>query len=510
MGLVVAPFPPSWTTPTDCPLAPHSSGKLGSRELVWRFDGGDITSDGGGLLLKKVEERTCILRRFAACFADYRSADRVEHPLVDLVAQRVYGLALGYEDLNDHDELRRDPMLAVILGKDDPQGQRRRRVRDRGKALAGKSTLNRLELTPADFDPDHPWPTSPVPGGGENQGEETPAQVPPRQYKKIVMDPESIDRLLVDVFLEAHAEAPQRIILDLDATDDPLHGNQEGRFFHGYYKGYCYLPLYIFCGEHLLCARLQMANIDASADSVPEVARIVAHIRAYWPAVQIVLRADSGFCREALMAWCESQGVHYVFGVAQNTRLNQEIETELAEAAQIHEQTRQAARVFKEFLYKTKDSWSRERRVVAKAEHLDKGANPRFVVTSLSAEEWPAQTLYEDLYCGRGEMENRIKEQQLYLFADRTSTHKMWSNQLRLYWSSMAYVVLQALRRLGLEGTEMAKAQCQTIRLKLLKIGAQVRVTVRKVWISLASGYPYAALFARVMDNLAGAIPLRC
>jgi len=311
--------------------------------------------------LKKVEERTCILRRFAACFTDYRTADRVEHPLVDLVAQRVYGLALGYEDLNDHDELRRDPMLAVILGKDGPQGPRRRRVRDRGKAWAGKSTLNRLELTLADFDPDHPWPTSPVPGGGENQGEETPAQVPPRQYKKMVMDPASLERLLVDVFLEAHAEAPQRIILDLDATDDPLHGNQEGRFFHGYYKGYCYLPLYIFCGEHLSRARLQMANLDASADSVPEVARIVAHIRAYWPAVQMVLRADSGFCGEALMAWGESQGVHYVFGVAQNTRWNREIETELAEAAQIYEPTRQAARVFKEFLYKTKDRWSRER-----------------------------------------------------------------------------------------------------------------------------------------------------
>jgi len=505
MGLVVTPLDTPKPTPTECRPQPHSLGNLGSRELVWRFDGGDITSDGGGLLLKQVEERTGIVRRFAACFTDYRVADRIEHPLVDLLAQRVYGLVLGYEDLNDHDELRRDPMLAVIIGKDDPKGEQRRRAQDRGKALAGKSTLNRLELTPADFDPDGPWLASDA-----ARGEEPPGQIPKRQYKKIVMDPESIDQLLVDLFVEAHAEPPQRIILDLDATDDPLHGEQEGRFFHGYYQEYCYLPLYIFCGEHLLCARLQTADMDPAADAVPEVKRIVAHLRAHWPAVRIMLRGDSGFCREKLMAWCESQGVDYAFGVAQNERLNREIEAELAEAARLYEQTKQAARVFKDFRYQTKQSWSRERRVVGKAEHLEKGANPRFVVTSLSAEEFPARALYEDLYCGRGEMENRIKEQQLYLFADRTSTHKMWSNQLRLYCSSIGYVMLQSLRRLGLAGTEMAKAQCQTIRLKLLKIGAQVRVTVRKVWVSLASGYPYAELFTRVVNNLAGAAPLRC
>ena len=323
------------------------------------------------------------------------------------------------------------------------------------------------------------------------------------------MDPEAIDRLLVDVFVEAHAEPPASIVLDLDATDDPLHGHQEGRFFHGYYDSYCYLPLYIFCGEHLLCARLRTANVDGAADSVQEVARIVAQLRLAWPNVRIILRGDSGFCREALMAWCEAERVDYVFGVAQNARLNREIEAELAQAAALYEQTKEPARVFKEFQYSTRETWSRARRLVAKAEHLAKGANPRFVVSSLAAEEYGAQALYEDLYCTRGDMENRIKEPQLDLFADRTSSHKMWANQLRLYWSSMAYLLLQALRRLGLQGTEMAKAQCQTIRLKLLKIGAQVRVTVRKVWVSLASGCPYAELFVRAMENLA-AVPLRC
>ena len=497
MGLIVSPLPSPANAPATPPLTPHCFGNLGARELVWHFDGGDITSDGGGLLLKQVEERTAIVRRLAACFNDYRAADQIEHPLVDLVGQRVYALALGYEDLNDHDELRRDPMLAAILGKENPKGENRRRAGDRGKALAGKSTLNRLELTPADFDPDQPWPLG-----------ERPPETPKRQYKKIVVDPQGIDRLMVEVFVEAHPEPPASIVLDLDATDDPLHGHQEGRFFHGYYDCYCYLPLYIFCGEHLLCSRLRTADIDGSADSVAEVARIVAQLRAHWPNVRIILRGDSGFCREALMVWCEAEGVHYLFGVAQNARLNREIEPELAQAAALYEQTKEPVRLFKEFLYSTKETWSRPRRVVAKAEHLAKGANPRFVVSSLPAEEYAAQALYEDLYCARGEMENRIKEQQLDLFADRTSAHKMWANQLRLYWSSMAYLLLQALRRLGLAGTEMAKAQCQTIRLKLLKIGAQVRVTVRKVWISLASGCPYAELFARVMENLA-AMPLR-
>jgi len=485
MGLVITPLDtPRRFHPLAQPLGRPQ--KLGGRELVWRFDGGDITSDGGALVLKKLEERTGIVRRFAACFEDYRRPDRLEHPLLDLILQRVFGLALGYEDLNDHDELRRDPMLAVALSKDDVKGERRRRAPDRGKALAGKSTLNRLELTAPDYD-----------GRPRQKGSDQP------ETKKIGMDPESVDALLVDLFLEAQERAPEQIVLDVDATDDPLYGRQEGRFYHGYYRDYCYLPLYVFCREHLLCARLRTSNIDASADSVEELEPLVARIRQRWPAVKIQLRGDAGFCREKLMAWCESEGIDYLFGLAQNPRLKKQIEAEMAQAEKQYQQTQAPARVFTEFFYSTQETWSRERRVIAKAEHLDKGANPRFVVTSWSPQQAPAQELYEKVYCARGECpENRIKEQQLDLFADRTSTGKMWSNQLRLYFSSIAYVLLQTLRRMALAGTELEKAQCGTIRLKLLKIGAQVRVTVRKIWVSLAEGYPYAALFARVLAQL--------
>jgi hypothetical protein len=423
------------------------------------------------------------VRRFAACFTDYRSPKQIEHPLLDLIMQRLFGLALGYEDLNDHDELRRDPMLAVALGKDDVKGEQRRRAQDRGKALAGKSTLNRLELTAPDYE-----------GSPRQKNSDKP------ETRKIVVDPESIDALLVDLFLEAHAQAPDRIVLDLDATDDILYGHQEGRFYHGYYHDYCYLPLYVFCGEHLLCARLRPSSIDASADSVEELEPVVARIRQCWPGVKILLRGDAGFCREKLMAWCQREDLDYIFGLAQNPRLKKLIEAQMAQAEKQYQETQAPARVFTEFFYSTKDTWSCERRVIAKAEHLDKGANPRFVVTSLSAEQMAAQELYEKGYCARGDCpENRIKEQQLDLFADRTSTGKMWSNQLRLYFSSLAYVLLQTLRRTGLAGTELEKAQCGTIRLKLLKIGAQVRVTVRKIWISLAGGYPYAAVFAQVL-----------
>jgi len=485
MGLVITPLEtPRRFNPLTQPL--QTSQKLGGRELVWCFNGGDITSDGGALLLKQLEQRTGIVQRFAACFEDYRRPDRVEHPLLDLVRQRVFGLALGYEDLNDHDDLRRDPMLAVALSKDDVKGEHRRRAQDRGKALAGKSTLNRLELTAPDYD-----------GSPRQKGSDKP------ETKKIVVDPESIDALLVDLFLDAHERAPEQIILDVDATDDLLYGKQEGRFYHGYYHDYCYLPLYVFCGEHLLLARLRMSNIDASADSMEELQALVAQIRQRWPAVKIWLRGDAGFCREKLMAWCELEGIHYILGLAQNVRLKKQIEPEMAQAEKEYQQTQAPARVFTEFFYSTKDTWSRERRVIAKAEHMDKGPNPRFVVTTLSQQEVAAQELYEKVYCARGECpENRIQEQQLDLFADRTSTGKMWSNQLRLYFSSIAYVLLQTLRRMALAGSELEKAQCGTIRRKLLKIGAQVRVTVRKVWVSLASGYPYAALFTRVLANL--------
>jgi hypothetical protein len=458
---------------TECTQKSFGFHPLKHREIRAQFDGGAITTEGGGLLLREVEKRIGIVRRFAACFLDYRNPDLIKHTVEELVAQRVYGLALGYEDLNDHEELRKDPLLAVLVEKSDPIAE----------VLAGKSTLNRLELTPA-------------------------TASAKARYKKIAADHAAVDRLLVEVFLAAHAQAPPQIILDLDATDDPLHGNQEGRFFHGYYGHYCYLPLYIFCGEFLLGARLRPSNIDASAGSVEELKRIVKQIRGVWPEVRILVRGDSGFCREELMAWCEAEGVDYVLGLAKNQRLKAEIKKELKKAERRYRETGRAARFFKEFYYKTRESWSQRRRVVAKAEHLEKGENPRFVVTSLTAEEWPASALYEELYCARGDMENRIKE-QLMLFADRTSTAYLRSNQLRLYFSSVAYVLLQMLRRLGLAGTELAKAQCATIRLKLLKIGALMRISVRKVWVSLAGGYPYVALFRQVYEKLR-AVPLKC
>ncbi len=461
---------------TECNQISFEFEGLFSRKVVAGFNGGQISSEGGSLLLREVERRTGIIRGFAGCFTDHRAADRIEHSVRELVAQRVYALALGYEDLNDHDQLRADPLLAVLADKRDPEGRGRKQKRDRGKALAGKSTLNRWELTRADA-----------------TGRE--------RYAKIVMDTDAIDRLLVEVFLEAHATAPEEIVLDLDATDDPLYGRQEGRFFHGYYGHYCYLPLYIFAGEHLLCARLRSSNIDTSADSREEVERIVNQIRDRWPAVRIILRADSGFCRDALMNWCETNHVDYVFGLARNQRLRQIIDAQMTAACLLQEQTQQAARVFTELVYETRDSWTCSRRVIAKAEYLAKGENPRFVVTSLDAAHLPAQPLYEQLYCARGEMENRIKE-QFSLFSDRTSTAYLRSNQLRLYLSSIAYLLLEGLRRLGLQGTAMARAQCQTIRLKLLKIGALVRVTVRKVWLSLSSGYPHQALFARIFQQL--------
>ena len=464
---------------------------LGKRSVVADFNGGAITSDAGAVLLDKTEEAIGLLARAAECFVDHRDADLVEHTVEQLIRQRVFALALGYEDLNDHDELSRDPLLAAVVGKDEPTGQGRRSRRDRGRPLAGKSTLNRLELT------------------GENADAAS-------RYKKIVLDFEAMRSLYVDVFLEAYDTPPEQIVIDLDATDDPLYGKQEGRFFHGYYKTYCYLPLYAFCGEHLLAAELRPSNIDASAGTVEVMERLVSSIRNRWPDVQIVLRADSGFAREPIMAWCEANGVDYVLGLARNSRLVAEISEELAIAKAEHEETGKASRCFKDFQYCTRDSWSRERRVVGKAEHLDKGSNPRFVVTSLSDQAWDARALYEDLYCVRGEMENRIKEQQMCLFADRTSTQWMRSNQIRLWLSSLAYVLMAALRRLGLAGTKMARSRCDTIRLKLLKIGASVRVSVRRVLVSLASGYPLKQLFHRICHRLQSAIarrvfrPLRC
>lgn len=467
---------------TECNQRTFEFQGLGRRKVVARFDAGPITSDAGGLLLREVEAQTGIIRQLSRCFTDYRDEDLIEHSLEELLRQRIFGLALGYEDLNDHDQLRHDPLLATLVGKPDPTGNNRARFRDQGKALAGRNTLNRLELTPR----------------RANAGS---------RYKKIVFDQRRIESLFVDVYLQLNPTPPARIVLDLDATDDPVHGGQLGKFFHGYYKSYCFLPLYVFCGDHLLSAKLRPADIDGAAGSVKEVARIVEQIRGDWPEVQIVIRGDSGFCRENLMAWCEANGVYYILGLAKNTRLKELIRKELAQAKQEFGKTGRSARVFKDFSYQTLKSWSRSRRVVGKAEHLRKGANPRFVVTSLSAEEFDARTLYEDEYCGRGEMENRIKEQQLYLFADRTSAHSMRANQLRLWFSSVAYTLLQVIRQFGLKGTKLARARCDTIRLKLLKIGASVRVTVRRVFVSLAERCPHRRLFATVYANLLRQLP---
>src|SRR5512135_2652408 len=333
---------------TQCNATYLDFPMLGRREIVADFDGGDLTSDGGALLLRTTEQLTGVIRQFAACFADHRKTDRIEHTVEELVAQRVYALALGYEDLNDHDDLRRDPLLAAVVGKTDPSGRTRQRRRDRGKALAGKSTLNRLELTPIGADQDS-------------------------RYKKVACRTHDVERLFVTLFLQAYARPPERIVLDLDATDDPIHGHRLGRFFHAYYKSYCYLPLYIFCGDHLLCARLRPADIDASAGSMKQLQRIVEQIRRAWPEVKITIRADSGFCREPLLAWCEQHGVDYILGLAQNPRLVAAIADELGQARQQFEATGQPARIFAEFRYRTLETWSRERRVVAKAEHLAKG-----------------------------------------------------------------------------------------------------------------------------------------
>ena len=469
---------------TQCITEQMEFQHLGRRAVIGRFDGGRISSDGGAVLLREADRRTGISERLARCFRDYRKPERIEHPVLSMVRQRICGIALGYEDLNDHDRLRHDVVMGVLSEKDEPGGADRVRKTDQGKPIAGKSTLNRLELTP------------------EQANEKS-------RYKKIVADGAAIDELMVAIFIDSYPSAPSEIVLDIDATDDPLHGHQEGRYFHGYYAEYCYLPLYIFCAEHLLCARLRPANKEPASGVLAELTRIVEQIRAVWPEVRIIIRGDSGFCREEIMKYCEGHQLDYVLGLAKNSRLKKALQTEMAQAQKLHQSTQKAARLFKDFRYQTRKSWSCERRVVGKAEYLAKGENPRFIVTSIQTEHIDARALYEDFYCARGEMENRIKEQQLGLFADRTSTSSMRSNQLRLYFSSFAYILVHALRRLGLEGTELAKAQCDTIRLKLFKIGAQIKLSVRKVWISFSESYPYAELFQNVLWRLQQ-IPLRC
>jgi hypothetical protein len=450
---------------TECSQSQFEFEAHFSRRVVAEFSGDRLSTDGGALLLRATDRKIGLLRRVVRCFTDGRDPERIGHELSEMLAQRLYGLALGYEDLNDHEELRNDPLLGLLAGK-----------REVEVPLAGKSTLNRMEL---------------VPSGSPSS----------ERYHKITYSAAAIDELLVEIFLEAHRKPPGEIVLDLDATDTPLHGQQEGRFFHGYYNHYCYLPLYIFSGDHLLCARLRPSNLDASAGALDEVRRIVEQIRKRWPGVSILLRADSGFCREELMAWCEKHHVDYVFGFARNERLRRKIAHAMRQAKREQRRTGKAARAFTEFFYRTRVSWSRSRRVVAKAEHLEKGENPRFVVTSLAAGSWPARALYEELYCARGEMENRIKE-QLSLFSDRLSTETLRANQLRLYFSSLAYVLVHALRRLGLHGTEWATAQVETIRLRLLKIAAQVRVTARRIWLCYSSAYPWKHVFVAAWSAL--------
>jgi Transposase DDE domain group 1 len=444
------------------------------RDVVAAFDGGAITSDAGALLLAAADRAIGLMRRLAGCFHDVRRPEWIEHEVVTLLGQRVFGIALGYEDLNDHEELRYDPVMAVLAGKLEAR-------REDCAPVAGKSTLNRLELS----------------------------RLEPTRYHKISHNPIAIKRLMVDLFVEAHERAPKEIVLDLDATDDPVHGEQEGRFFHGYYDCYCYLPLYVFCGRHLLAAKLRRASMDAAGGAVAEVARIVAQIRRSWPHVRILLRADSGFAREDLMAWCEANGVHFLFGLQQNERLNAEIAGELAQAEARSRRTGKPARSFKDFRWSTRRSWSRERRVVGKAEFTKDEANPRFVVTSLTRAECKPKYLYEKLYCARGEMENRIKECQLDLYADRTSTATMRANQLRLWLASFAYILLCAVRRIGLHHTPFANASCGTIRLKLLKIGALVRVSVRRIKIAMASGCPAAEVWGGAAVRLNAAVSAR-
>jgi hypothetical protein len=461
---------------TDCTSDLFGFQDLGSRKVVAGFDGGMISSDAGGLLLREVALATELLRQFSACFVDYRNQRFVEHSVQELVSQKAIGLCLGYEDVVDHEMLRFDPLFATLCGKEDPSGESRRHQRDRGKACAGKSTLNRLETCEGFWIGD----------------------------KKIVADTDRIERFFVKAFVNNHrGGAPRRIILDLDVTDNELHGKQEGRFFHGHYDCYCYLPLYIYCGDDLLAVKLRTADADPAEGVTEELDRVVGLIRSRWKHVQIVIRGDSGLCREELMRWCEDRKLFYVLGLARNTRLVDRIKKHLRRSHVQYARTGLPARRYLSFYYRTRQSWSRSRRVIAKAEYTEGKENPRFIVSNLPREELTsAQDLYEKLYCARGEMENRIKEQQLYLFADRSSCMTMKANQLRLWFSALAYVLMNELRRRALQGTELAQATCQTIRLKLFKIGALVRVSVRRVAVSFSTGYPYRELFLAAYRGL--------
>ncbi len=467
---------------TDKQLTIKGLHDAGRRKVVVDDSGGHVSSDAGGLLLREVDQATGLIRKFSECFEDYRREDLIEHTVPELLAQRIYGICLGYEDLNDHDRLRSDPLIATLVGKADPEGKTRRCKRDMGKALAGKSTLNRVELTPKKADATH-------------------------RYKKVVYDEAKIQRFFVEAFMDAQQTTPSELVLDIDPTDDRIHGKQEGRFFHGYYGDYCYLPLYIFCGDELLWSELRTADASAAKGARPALAAIVACLRERWPNVRIVVRADSDFSTDDLMNYCESHDVDYVFGLARNARLLRKLHKPFKKARRRFVKTQAAARRYTSFRYRTRKSWSRARRVIGKAEYLRKGENPRFVVTSLSKNAVDPKTVYERWYCPRGDMENRIKEQQLGLFADRTSSHTMRANQLRLWLASMAYVLMQTLRRVGLRGTALEKAQVWTLRERLLKVGAVISFSVRRLWVRLSSHHPLLPLWPRILARIAAAYP---
>jgi hypothetical protein len=418
------------------------------RQVQAEFSGGDVSSDGGVLLLRQVDRRLGLTERVARVVPDDRDPDRVVHSQLSMLRQRVYGIALGWEDLNDHAGLRLDPAVQTAVERD--------------SELASAPTLCRLEH---------------------------------RAGRQAALD---IHRVLSEQFIASFVKPPQELILDFDATDDPVHGRQEGRFFHGYYDAYCFLPLYVFCGEQLLCAYLRPANRDAARHAWAILKLLVARLRQAWPGVRIVFRGDSGFCRWRMLAWCERHEVGYIAGLAKNDVLKRLAAGAMAQAAEASARTGEKARCFTEFHYAAK-SWDKPRRVIARIEHDARGANPRFIVTNLPGE---AQPLYEQVYCARGEMENRIKE-QLQLFSDRASCHVWWPNQFRVLLSALAYVLLESLRRLALHGTELARAQVATIRLKLLKIGAVILRNTRRVRFLLSSAHPAQDLFRLVASRLA-------
>jgi len=441
---------------TECSGLPLTFSRLGRRNIHADFNGGQLTSDAGAVLLRQVDRRIGLLDALAACIPDPRDPAKITHDLRTMLAQRVFAIAMGYEDGNDHQDLRNDALLQLIT----------ERGIDPAQPLASPATLCRLE---------------------NRLGRRTLAK---------------IAEVFVEQFIAAHDRPPEEIVLDFDATDDAVHGKQEGRFFHGFYDHYCFLPLYVFCGDQLLAAYLRPSKIDAAKHSRAILKLLVRRLRQVWPDVRIVVRADSGFCRWRLLRWCDRHDVGYVIGLARNLVLQRLADPWRTQAAERFERTGEKQRLFGEVTYAA-GTWDRPR-VIVKAEHNAQGANPRFVVTNLPGDP---QELYEQVYCQRGEMENRIKEQQLDLFAARTSCHAFAANQFRLLLSSAAYVLMESLRRLGLPGTELARAQSGTIRLKLLKIGARICCSVRRVVLHLAGGYPLKQLFAAVVTRLCQPAP---